>query len=146
MIYTIGFTKKTAQHFFELLICNNIDIVLDIRLNNTSQLAGFAKYPDIKYFVEELLKAKYIHDVNFAPTEQIFKDYKNKKISWTQYVSQFEELMKNRSIDDYIKSKYFDYKNNNICLLCSEETSEKCHRSLIAKHFAKHVDSKITDM
>lgn len=134
-IFTIGFTKKTAQVFFELLKNNRVNMVVDVRLNNTSQLAGFSKYPDIKYFLKQICGIDYISDVKFAPTEQILKDYKAKKISWEDYVLQFDELMDIRKINEYIEVKYSNVPYDNICLLCSEEKPTNCHRSLVANHF-----------
>lgn len=90
-------------------------------MNNTSQLAGFSKYPDIEFFLNEICDISYIIDTKFAPTEQILKDYKKKKISWDSYVLEFNKVMDLRKIDRYIKIKYKDYPYDNICLLCSEE-------------------------
>lgn len=135
-IFTIGFTKKTAQIFFELLKNNKVNTVLDVRLNNTSQLAGFSKYPDIEFFLNEICNINYISDTKFAPTEQILKDYKKKKISWDNYVLEFNKVMDLRKIDEYIKIKYKDYAYDNICLLCSEEKHINCHRSLVARRFS----------
>lgn len=135
-IFTIGFTKKTAQTFFELLKNNKINTVLDVRLNNTSQLAGFSKYPDIEFFLYEICNINYISDTKFAPTEQILKDYKKKEISWDNYVLEFNKVMDLRKIDEYIKIKYKDYAYDNICLLCSEDKYINCHRSLVARHFS----------
>lgn len=137
-IYTIGFTKKTAQRFFELLSSNNIDIVLDIRLNNTSQLAAFAKYPDIRYFLRNINGIEYVHDTKFSPTESILKRYKKKEINWIQYVDEFTHLMNERRINEYIKLKYLIDKN--ICLLCSESTAEQCHRKLVATKFQEIIN------
>lgn len=134
-IYTIGFTKKTAEIFFETLKSNNVDVVLDIRLNNTSQLASFAKYPDIKYFLKKLVNCDYIHDVNFAPEEKTLKDYKCKQIDWSGYVEQFNNTMNTRNIKQHIVDKHFDFKNKNICLLCSESKHNECHRSLVSQYF-----------
>lgn len=145
-IFTIGFTKKTAQVFFELLKKNKVNIVLDIRLNNTSQLAGFSKFPDIKYFLEELCAIGYICDVKFAPTEQILKDFKAKKIEWDEYVLQFNEVMNLRKINEYIKVKYDNCAYDNICLLCSEEKPINCHRSLVAKHFSEVLGGNIVHL
>ena len=142
-IFTIGFTKKNAQVFFELLKKNKVNIILDIRLNNTSQLAGFSKFPDIKYFLEEICAIDYISDVRFAPTEQILKDYKAKRISWDDYVLQFNELMSLRKINQYIKAKYGNGVYENICLLCSEEKPINCHRSLVAKNFCEVLGGEI---
>lgn len=132
-IYTIGFTQKTAQCFFELLTNNNVDIVLDVRLNNTSQLSGFAKYPDIQYFLQQIGDIRYIHDTKFSPTEYTLKKYKNKEINWNQYVKEFDQTMEDRKIYEYIRSCYKTDKK--ICLLCSELTADQCHRRLVADMF-----------
>lgn len=132
-IFTIGFTKKTAQQFFELLEINDIKLVLDIRLNNTSQLAAFSKYPDIKYFLKEICDIQYMHDTKFSPSKNTLTKYKKKNISWEQYVEEFDKTMKDRNIIEHIKSNYS--KLDQICLLCSEATFENCHRSLVARDF-----------
>ncbi len=134
-IFTIGFTKKTAQKFFELLKDSKIDTLIDVRLNNTSQLAGFAKMPDIEYFLKKIIGIKYIHDDTFAPTEKLLKDYKNRVISWEFYEETFNNIMKSRKIDEYILNKYSDFQDENICLLCSEDMPQKCHRGLVAHYF-----------
>ncbi len=133
LIYTIGFTQKTAQAFFQLLKEHNIDIVLDIRLNNTSQLAAFTKYPDIQYFLKEICNIEYIHDTKFSPTNSTLKKYKNGEIDWIQYVEEFIQTMNDRKIKEYIQLNYKT--NKKICLLCSESTANQCHRSLIANEF-----------
>ena len=137
-IYTIGFTKKTAQTFFELLKEKQIEIVLDIRLNNTSQLAAFTKYPDIEYFLHEISNIAYIHDTKFSPTEETLNRYKKKEINWDQYVEEFIQTMKSREIAKYIKANYLIEKK--ICLLCSEVTAIQCHRSLIANEFKEIIN------
>lgn len=134
-VYTIGFTKKSAEKFFEVLRTEKIDMLIDIRLKNTSQLAGFAKHPDIKYFLRQMKICNYIHDLNFAPSEKTLKEYKSKLINWESYTEQFEETMKQRDIRKYISEKYADYKDKNICLLCSEESHVNCHKSLVAEYF-----------
>lgn len=146
IIFTIGFTKKTAQVFFGLLKSNKVKTVLDVRLNNTSQLAGFSKYPDIEFFLNEICNINYINDTKFAPTEKILKDFKNKKISWDNYVLEFNKVMDLRKIDDYIKIKYKDYAYDNICLLCSEEKYSNCHRSLVARHFCDVLGGNIVHL
>lgn len=145
-IFTIGFTKHTAEDFFNKLKQNKIDILLDIRLNNTSQLSGFAKYPDIKFFSENLMDCKYIHDINFSPSEDTLKDYKKKIIKWDDYVIQFENTMNGRNIENYIISNYLKYKKKNICLLCSEFSPKQCHRKLVSKYFEKAFDVDIIDL
>lgn len=132
-IYTIGFTKKKAEDFFTLLKENDIEIILDIRLNNTSQLAAFTKFPDIRYFLKEICNIEYIHDVRFSPSNETLKRYKNKEINWEQYILEFNALMEERNINKYILENYnLDKK---ICLLCSEVSSKNCHRSLVANRF-----------
>ena len=133
-IYTIGFTKKTAEDFFTLLINNHVLKLLDIRVNNTSQLAAFSKFPDIEFFLKRICNIEYKHDTTFAPTEDILNDYKKKLIDWNGYEINFEELMKKRYIDRYIVENY--YNCDDYCLLCSEPTPEHCHRRLVADKFA----------
>jgi uncharacterized protein (DUF488 family) len=134
-IYTIGFTKKSAEIFFGLLIRNSIDIVLDVRLNNTSQLSGFSKYPDIKYFLNSIAGIQYLSDIKFSPSEEILKNYKANKIKWNEYVLCFNNLMKERDIEKYIYSNYKIVCDKKVCLLCSEEKPDNCHRSLVANEF-----------
>ena len=132
-IYTIGFTKKTAESFFTLLNSNGISQVVDVRLNNTSQLASFSKYPDIVFFLDSICKISYKHDVQFAPTELTLSRYKKKEIQWNQYVEEFLDTMEKRNVLDYIRNNYFD--SPNICLLCSEPVPTYCHRRLVADLF-----------
>lgn len=142
-IYTIGFTKSSAEHFFSRLKKSNIEIVLDVRINNTSQLAGFSKYPDIEYFLKSIANIQYMNDINFAPTESILKDYKNKDISWEEYEKRFAVLMDERNIEGYIKKNYDIALKKNVCLLCSEDKANKCHRRLIAEYFNKAFGNNI---
>lgn len=127
-IYTIGFTKKTARQFFELLKKNGIKKVIDIRLSNKSQLAGFAKGEDLKYFLE-LLGIEYVHDVTLAPTEELRKMYndKGKKMSFADYTVTFKEIMEKRQCIPKLKKLDLD----KVCFLCSEEKPDKCHRKLV---------------
>ena len=117
-LYTIGFTQKNARTFFNLLRDNNVKTVVDIRLNNTSQLAAFAKGEDLKFFLTEFCQIEYVHDITFAPTETLLKDYKNKKISWFEYEKEFSRIMEGRNIKNYIIKNYSN--KDSICLLCSE--------------------------
>ena len=105
-IYTIGFTQKSAEKFFGLLKENNIKTLLDVRLNNASQLAGFAKGRDLGYFLKEILGATYIHDLEFAPTKDILNNYKKKIITWDDYEKQYNMLLDKRIIKQHI-IKYF---------------------------------------
>lgn len=130
-LYTIGFTKKTAKHFFGLIKGNNIQILLDIRLNNNSQLAGFTKGDDLRYFLSEICQCKYLHYVEYAPTKDILTGYKKKDISWHEYEKQYASLMEKRGNHTRFSNEFSDY--DTICLLCSEPEPDHCHRRLIAE-------------
>ena len=140
-IYTVGFTKKTAKQFFELIKKHHIEILLDIRLNNKSQLAGFTKGDDLQYFLSEICHCQYKHCLEYAPTKEILNDYQKKLITWDEYVKRYTDLMNQRA-------KHLDFFNHfssytNICLLCSEPTSEHCHRRLIAEMIANNTPHQI---
>jgi len=145
-IYTIGFTKKNAETFFELLRANEIDILLDVRLKNTSQLAGFSRYPDVEYFMNKILGAEYIHDTVFAPTDDIMKDYKDKKIDWSEFISRYDCLADERKTEKHILKEYEDKSKENICLICSEEKADNCHRLLVAERFKKLFKMEIVNL
>lgn len=142
-IYTIGFTKKTAQEFFETLHNNNINELIDIRLNNKSQLAGFAKGRDLQYFLNELCGIRYYHEETFAPTKELLGDWKNGKITWSTYEEIYNKLMERRHAVDIFKKKYVDASEKNICLLCSESTPEHCHRRLLADYLAEQCEQLV---
>jgi len=131
-LYTIGFTKKSVEQFFRLLKKNNVKCVIDIRLNNKSQLAGFTKEEDLKYFLQAIAGIDYCHMLLFAPTDEILKKYRGKEISWDDYQKEYVNLLDSRnalnSFDHQILS--------DACLLCSEPTPEKCHRRLLAEYLS----------
>jgi uncharacterized protein (DUF488 family) len=133
-LLTIGFTKKTAQQFFELLKKNKVKKLVDIRINNTSQLAGFAKGQDLEYFVNAINGIPYVYIPDFAPTKELLADYQNKRIDWDVYQKIFRQLIKQRKIAE----KYNVADFNNACFLCSEELPEQCHRRLIAEFFKEN--------
>ena len=130
-IFTIGFTRKTAEEFFTTLEDNGVTKIIDVRLNNTSQILGFSKYPDIEYFLRNLSGIGYIHDLEFAPSERLLDAYKKRYITWEDYEEAFAALMACRDIDNYIADNYS--KEENICLLCTEVSPENCHRRLVAE-------------
>lgn len=132
-LYTIGFKKKSAQEFFELLKANNIKRLIDIRLNNTSQLAGFTKSRDLKYFLKEICKAEYIHKPELAPTKELLDNYKKNKLTWQDYERVFSDILSDRKINEKVKLEEFD----NACLLCSEQEPDQCHRRLVAEYLHK---------
>ena len=136
-LYTIGFTKKTAQTFFTKLKTAGVTKLIDIRLNNVSQLAGFAKRDDLIYFLRELCDCDYKHMPIFAPTKEILDSYKKKQIDGDEYVRRFGKLITERTIENKMSAEEL----NNACLLCSEPTPEKCHRRLVAEYFKNKFDS-----
>lgn len=140
-IYTIGFTQKPAKEFFELIKKNNINILLDIRLNNKSQLAGFTKGEDLRYFLSEICQCEYKHCLEYAPTKAILDDYKKKNITWSEYEKQYTALMNERANYIHFTNEFGSYAN--ICLLCSENTPEQCHRRLIAEMIANTASEQI---
>lgn len=134
-IYTMGFTQKSAEQFFRKISENGIDLLVDIRLNNKSQLAGFAKGADLSYFLKEICGCGYSHEVAFAPTKDLLDRYKKGKTSWEQYVEEYNRLIETRKMTEKFESKYSGYKN--ILLLCSEPTPMQCHRRLLAEAVCK---------
>ncbi len=131
-IYSIGFTKTTAENFFDRLRDANVKTIIDVRLNNTSQLAGFAKSVDLKYFAKKLCSAGYVHLPELAPTKEIRTSYnsqKKKDKAWLEYEEKFHRLMIERKIEDLDRSIFDEG-----CLLCSEDTPHKCHRRLVAEY------------
>ena len=132
-LFTIGFTKKNAKEFFGLIKKNEISLLVDVRLNNQSQLAGFTKKNDLMYFLETICNCSYIHKSQWAPNEQILKDYKNKIITWNDYDKKYISLLEARNIEQYFSPE----KYNNSCLLCSEPEPTQCHRRLLAEFFQK---------
>lgn len=134
-IYTIGFTQTTAEHFFDRLKAARIERLLDVRLNNSSQLAGFAKAQDLPYFLRELVGATYEHDPRLAPTQVLLDDYKKSKGEWSTYERGFLELMAQRQIERALSPAQFDVPT---ALLCSEASAEHCHRRLVCEYLAEH--------
>jgi uncharacterized protein (DUF488 family) len=135
-IYSIGFTQKTAAQFFSLLKQHKIRRLLDVRLNNVSQLAGFAKRDDLKFFLHEVCHADYIHDPTLAPTQEMLDRYKKEKTTnWSEYESAFLQLIAHRKIESTLDPEIF---NVPTVLLCSEPTPENCHRRLLLEYLATH--------
>jgi uncharacterized protein (DUF488 family) len=135
-IYSIGFTQKTASQFFSLLKQHGIRRLLDVRLNNVSQLAGFAKRDDLKFFLQEICNADYIHDPNLAPTQEILDRYKKEKtIPWSEYETAFLSLVAARKIETTLDPQLFSVPT---VLLCSEPTPDHCHRRLVLEYLQSH--------
>jgi uncharacterized protein (DUF488 family) len=129
-IFTIGFTKKNAEEFFTRLQRAGVRRVVDIRLNNTSQLAGFAKADDLKYFLNAVANIDYVHVPALCPTQDMLDAFKKNKGRWDDYALAFNRLIEDRRIAETVPRELLD----GGCLLCSEDTPEHCHRSLVADH------------
>jgi uncharacterized protein (DUF488 family) len=133
MLYTIGFTKKSAETFFSKLKSAGVERIIDIRLNNVSQLAGFTKKDDLIFFLKNICNCTYTYKPFLAPTKDLLDDYKKKKIDWHEYVRRFSKLIEERAVENRIQPEELQ----NACLLCSEPTAEKCHRRLVAEYLKK---------
>ena len=133
-LYTIGFTKKSAKHFFELLKKNQVKCLIDTRLNNKSQLAGFAKKDDLEYFLGVLAGIKYVYKPEFAPSDEILNKYKKGSMSWQEYEEKYLRLLEQRNILKGLDFSFFE----NACFLCSEHSAEHCHRRLLAEYLKQH--------
>ena len=136
-IYTIGFTQKSAEQFFGILKNNEIQRLLDVRISNNSQLAGFTKQSDLPFFLRELCDAEYVHEPRLAPTQELLKDYRDKRVTWSDYEVIFNNLMAERKIEQLLSPALFDMRT---VLLCSEATADQCHRRLIAEYLRDHWD------
>ncbi len=135
-IFTIGFTRTTAEDFFGRLEAARIERLLDVRLNNRSQLAGFAKRDDLAYFLGRLLGIEYEHEPLLAPDDQLLTDFKKRgSIPWSEYEERFLELMRSRRIETALDRSGFSART---VLLCSEATAEHCHRRLVVEYLARH--------
>lgn len=135
-LFTIGFSKKSAEEFFTLLTKNRIKKLIDIRLNNKSQLAGFANAKHLPYFLK-LHNIEYEYKPELAPTKELLDGYKKKQISWQEYEKMYNKILLDRNILNFIKK---DELNNSV-FLCSEPTPTHCHRRLLAEYIAKHFDN-----
>jgi uncharacterized protein (DUF488 family) len=133
-IATIGFTKKSAQKFFTELQQAGVQRVVDVRLNNVSQLAGFTKMEDLRYFLKAIVGIDYLHLPELAPTQEMLDTYKKQKGSWSDYEKRFLELMASRRIEATVPKNIID----GGCLLCSEDKPHHCHRRLVAEYLAHH--------
>ncbi len=129
-LYTIGFTRTTAEAFFSRLSKAGVRRVMDVRLNNVSQLAGFAKKNDLAYFLKAICRIDYEHRPELAPTRDIMDEYKKHGGDWADYEQRFLELMARRRVEDALPRSSLDRG----CLLCSEDKPDHCHRRLVAEY------------
>ena len=143
-VYSIGFTQSTAADFFSRLRSAGVKQLLDVRLNNVSQLSGFAKRDDLAFFLTELCGAAYVHEPLLAPSQDMLDTYKKKKGSWQDYEKDFMALMSQRKVEQQISRTLF---NTPTVLLCSEHTAEHCHRRLVLEYLQdKWGDLEITHL
>ena len=131
-IYTIGYTKKSAEEFFGLLEEHGVDRVLDVRLKNTSQLAGFTKKDDLEYFLRRILGIDYFHLEFLAPTADLMREYREAGEDWELYTREFSKLLEERDVLNTLERSLFSEKQ--CCLMCSEPDADHCHRRLVAEH------------
>lgn len=132
-LFTIGFAETAASDFFTRLRESGVKRVVDVRLNNTSQLAGFSKRDDLKFFLREVGGIEYVHVPELAPTAEIFEAFKKNKGSWTVFEQEFNALMAKRGIENVVTREMMDMG----CLLCSEKQAHRCHRRLVAEYLQK---------
>jgi uncharacterized protein (DUF488 family) len=133
-LFTIGFAETNAEHFFTSLRNAGVKRIVDVRLNNTSQLAGFSKKDDLRFFLKEMGGIDYVHLPELAPTAEILDAFKKHKGSWEVYEQEFNALMAKRGIETAISRETID----SGCLLCSEKKPHHCHRRLVAEYLQKH--------
>jgi uncharacterized protein (DUF488 family) len=140
-IFTIGFTNKKAERFFGRLRQAGVKRVVDVRLNNVSQLAGFSKKDDLRYFLQAIGGIDYIHMPELAPTKELLDAYKKNKGDWSVYKAEFLNLMEHRHIETSIAKDLVDQG----CLLCSEHMPHHCHRRLVAEYLQRHWPNVLID-
>lgn len=133
-LFTVGFTKKSAEVFFTKLRRSGAKRVVDVRLNNVSQLAGFAKRNDLQFFLREICHMDYVHVPELAPTQEILDEYKKNKGDWSIYEQKFLALMRKREIEKRIDPTVVA----DGCLLCSEDKPHHCHRRLVVEYLKEH--------
>lgn len=133
-VFTIGFTKKSAESFFTLVRDSGARRLIDVRLNNVSQLAGFAKRDDLRYFLREIPRIDYVEVADLAPTQDMLDRYRKQKGSWATYEREFLALMRDRQIEVKLDRDLLA----DAVLLCSEETAERCHRRLVVEYLQSH--------
>ncbi len=133
-ICTIGFTQKSAEDFFTRLRKSGVKRVVDVRLNNVSQLAGFSKRDDLQYFLKAVLGIEYVRVPSLAPTQDILDEFKKNKGDWKVYEEKFLRLMESRQIEKQVSPEVLDEG----CLLCSEDKPHHCHRRLVAEYLRRN--------
>ena len=98
-IYTIGFAKKYALEFFKALRRSRARHLWDIRLHNTSQLAGFTKRDDLSYFLRIIVDMEYHEVPILAPEDSFLSEYRTNG-DWPQFERSYLELIRQSQVDD----------------------------------------------
>jgi uncharacterized protein (DUF488 family) len=129
-VFTIGFTKKSAEVFFTALRDSGARRVVDVRLHNVSQLAGFAKRDDLCYFLREICGMDYVQLPELSPSPELLDGYRKRQVDWATYEQFFLELMRSRRVEDTVPREVIA----DGCLLCSEDKPHRCHRRLVAEY------------
>ncbi len=143
ILYTIGSNRKSARELFDLLKEYYIEKIIDIRLSNTNQLAGFTKKNDFKYFLKEIADIKYIYEKDFAPTKELMVAKREKKITMSEFESEFSKILEQRRAENIFKESEL----NRACLLCNEENASECHRRVITNYLKKkYIKLEIVDL
>lgn len=128
--FTIGFTQTSLEHFVDRLETNGVSIILDVRVNRTSQLAGFAKLPDLAFILDRTAGIHYLHVPELAPTKNLLKAYRSSELSWPEYEKRYVDLIASRKVEQNLEPSMF----SNGCLLCSEHDAACCHRRLALEY------------
>lgn len=138
LLCTIGFAGKTAEEFFRLLQEAQVEKLIDVRLNRGGQLSGYAKHPDLEYFLQKVASIGYSHEPQLAPTSELLDSYRDTK-DWAVYEAGFLALMQSRGVPRMFDARVWPQRAT---LLCSEPGPEKCHRRLVADLLAAHWRAK----
>ncbi len=133
-VFTIGFAGKKARDFFGALAEAEVRRVIDVRLNNVSQLAGFTKRDDLKYFLEVIAGIDYVHLPELAPDRELLKAYRDESVDWAGYERVFLRLMAERHAERLLRPEQIEM----ACLLCSEAAPDRCHRRLVLEYLRQH--------
>jgi uncharacterized protein (DUF488 family) len=134
-LFTIGFTEKSAERFFELLQTARVRTLIDTRINNASQLAGFAKGRDLAYFCRAIGGIEYVHRLDMAPTREMLAEYRRGELDWEAYEDRYLALLRERGLRDRVDRQQIDHG----CLLCSEHLPDHCHRRLLADYLSEWI-------
>ena len=140
VLYTIGFQGKALSEFISLLRRSGVDAVIDVRLRNTSQLAGYTKRDDLRFLLQEGFGIAYEHRPELAPTPEIFDAYRREK-DWPAYEAQYGPLLVDQQAETIAHQIFARYQAP--CLLCSEPTADQCHRRLIAEYWTNHIQDLV---